>query len=112
MSVTAVGFFIPRYKKRICMAILFFSLCSMLFAGFHVGVEQGWFNYNSSCVSENINQFNSVDELKREIMSKDINPCDMVGFTFLKLSLAGWNFIISMAMLIFAFVGIQGLKRK
>lgn len=112
MVVASAGLLLPRYKNIICIVIWLISFSSFLLAGFHVAVEHNWIHYDSKCVLDNIVYSDSLEEFKKQIKLKDINSCNVVNFTLLKLSLATWNLIVSVAILVFTFFGVKSLVRK
>jgi disulfide bond formation protein DsbB len=78
-------------------------------AAYHVGIEQGWWALPASCVAGGGGE--SVEELKR-LLAEAPPACDQVGFTFLGLTLAGWNFVASLALAAFAFLSALGIDRR
>ena len=60
---------------------------------YHAGVELGIFEGMTRCTSSV--SAGSTDELLKEIMSAPIVRCDEVQFSFLGISMAGWNAILS-----------------
>ena len=69
-------------------------LISGLIGGFHAGVEYGWWEGLTACAS-------GVDLAGRDpleaIMDAPIIRCDAAPWSFVGISLAGWNFLISVA---------------
>ena len=77
-------------------------------AAYHVGVEQGWWSLPAGCVAGSRAQ--TIEEL-RQLLSTAPPACDQVSFTFLGLSLAGWNVITSLALAIFAALALLRRER-
>lgn len=63
---------------------------------YHAGVEAGVFEGLTTCASSGTTGLSSEDMLK-EIMAKPIVRCDEIQFSFLGISMAGWNAILSIA---------------
>ncbi len=61
---------------------------------YHAGVEAGVFEGFTQCTSTGSAGLSSA-ELLKEIMAKPIVRCDDIQFSFLGISMAGWNAIIS-----------------
>lgn len=61
-------------------------------AGFHVGVELGWWEGFAEC-SGATGGATSLEELKKQLMSAPLIRCDEVAWSFLGISMAGWNMI-------------------
>jgi disulfide bond formation protein DsbB len=64
-------------------------------AFFHVGVEQHWWQY--TCSSPDLMN-SSLNDLKDALLATPVVRCDAVAWRFLTLSMAGWNFIISLVL--------------
>ncbi|HYE26782.1 MAG TPA: disulfide bond formation protein B [Allosphingosinicella sp.] len=60
---------------------------------YHAGVEAGLFEGFTRCTSPTAGL--SGDELLKAIMAAPIVSCDQVQFSFLGVSMAGWNAILS-----------------
>lgn len=61
---------------------------------YHAGVEAGIFEGFTTCTSSTSAGLSS-DELLKAIMAAPIVRCDDVQFSFLGISMAGWNAILS-----------------
>jgi disulfide bond formation protein DsbB len=61
---------------------------------YHAGVEAGVFEGFTTCTTTGTAGLSSEDLLK-EIMAKPIVRCDEIQFSFLGISMAGWNAILS-----------------
>lgn len=57
---------------------------------FHVGVEQGWWQGSAACVGESTAGM-SAEELTKAIMDAPVTRCDEPAFTFLGISMAGYD---------------------
>jgi disulfide bond formation protein DsbB len=62
-------------------------------AFYHAGVEYGIFEGLTRCTSTATG--GTTDELLTAIMNAPLIRCDQVQFSFLGISMAGWNFLIS-----------------
>jgi len=78
-------------------------------AGYHVGIEQGWFALPSGCAAGT--EATSVDQL-RELLAAAPPACDQVSFTFFGLSLAAWNIVTCLALACYAAATALGLERR
>ena len=70
---------------------------SVLLGIFHAGVEQAWWEGPSTCSAGSINGV-SADELLSQIMTAPLVRCDEIVWTFLGLSMAAWNAILSLGL--------------
>ena len=76
---------------------------------YHIGIEQGWWALPASCVAGG--SAASVEELKR-MLAEAPPACDQVSFAFLDLTLAGWNFVISLLLAAFTLAAALGRGRR
>ena len=75
---------------------------SIILASYHVGVEQSIFQGPQSCLSSNISLISekSAEALLQDILNTSIMRCNDVTWSFLNLSMATWNLILSIALFI------------
>ncbi len=66
-------------------------------AGFHVGVEQQWWEGLASC-GGTAGMPTTVEALRQQIMSAPVVRCDEVAWSLFGISMAGYNFLISLAL--------------
>ena len=110
VALVAVGLIGWRWRPQALLALAVPVL--LLGAGlgaYHMGVEQGWWALPAGCAAGEGAQ--SVEELKR-LLAEAPPACDQVGFTFLGLSLAGWNVVASLALAAYAAAAALGLGRR
>jgi disulfide bond formation protein DsbB len=79
----------------ILLAIVFLTGAAIGF--YHVGVEQHWFAGPSACTASGA-AATSVDALRAQLLGKQPVMCDEVQWSLFGISLAGWNFLASLAM--------------
>lgn len=85
-------------------------LASGLIGGFHAGVEYGWWEGITSCAT--MGGAGSGDPLA-DIMNAPLVRCDVAPWSLFGISLAGWNFIISLTAALAVLVLLAGsVKRK
>ena len=70
------------------------SFLSATFGAYHFGIEQGFWPGPNTCSSGDVSNL-STDDLIEQIMSAPITKCDEVVWSFLNISMAGWNTIFS-----------------
>lgn len=83
-------------------------LVSVGLAGYHVAVEQGWLALPAGCAVGA--DAGSVEELKAMLQAAP-PTCDQIDFTFLGLSLAGWNVVASLFLAGFAQLVVQRARK-
>ena len=64
---------------------------------FHAGVEQGWWEGPSTCSGGDIGGL-STEDLINQIMNAEIVRCDEIPWSFLGLSMAAWNAVVSVIL--------------
>lgn len=78
----------------------------------HMGVEWGWWEGPAGC-GGGAGLPASVNDLGTALTATRVVPCDEPAWTFLGLSLAGYNFLISLALAVVSFVPLAaGWKEK
>ena len=75
---------------------------SIILASYHVGVEQSIFQGPQSCSSSNLPLVSekSAEALLKEILNTSATRCNEVTWSFMGLSMATWNLILSIALFI------------
>jgi disulfide bond formation protein DsbB len=95
-ALIAVGILGWYWQPRLMLALAaLVLLTSAGLAGYHLGVEQGWWALPAGCTAGG--DARSIEELRR-MLTEAPPTCDQMSFTFLGLSLAAWNGMISLAL--------------
>ncbi len=96
-------FCLTNASPRLCIfLILIFSIFSFFLGAYHTAVELNLLNSAIDCSSDvvkNVNNPISLDELLNKLPTR----CDVVTFSFLGISMAGWNTLISFLMVFLSF---------
>jgi len=69
-------------------------------AGYHVGVEQGWWAGTAGCTGGAGTPQNLAD-LKAQVLSAPLVRCDDVAFSLFGVSMAGYNFLYACLLCLF-----------
>lgn len=85
------------------LAKLCFGISAIL-AAHHVGVEQGWWEGPSSCVSRTMDM-SSLEAFAAQISGIKMVSCNTPSFTLMGASLAWWNLAVSLAIHSILFFG-------
>ena len=100
VALALISFFAPQ--KRLWVALAAGGiLTSGLIGLFHAGVEYGWWEGITSCAA--IPQTTEGKSALDVIMNAPLVRCDAPAWTLLGVSLAGFNFLISTIVSLFAF---------
>ena len=93
MAASALGLWLGRPKTFLVLAALIL-IFEIGLAGYHVGIEQGWFALPTSCAA--LAPATTIDQLREQLQAAPAR-CDQVQFTLLGLSLSAWNGIYALA---------------
>jgi disulfide bond formation protein DsbB len=66
--------------------------------GFHVGVEQGWWEGLATCTGGSISGISTADLLNPAADVAAPVRCDAIAWSMLGISMAGWNMIVSVGL--------------
>lgn len=110
VALIALGLLGWRWRPRAMLgAAALVLLGGSGLAAYHVGIEQGWWALPGGCVAGGSAE--TVAELRR-MLAEAPPACDQVGFTFLGLTLAGWNLLASLALALYAAAAALGFGRR
>jgi disulfide bond formation protein DsbB len=88
------------------------ALAALATAGiglFHAGVEQGWWEYVSTCTQGSISGLSATDLLDPTADLAAPIRCDKIAWSFAGLSMAAWNAILSFGL---AAMWLLGASRR
>lgn len=74
------------------------ALTTAAIGGFHVGVEQGWWAGLESCTGAGITGLSIDTLLDPTASAPEPVRCDVIAWTFLGISMAGWNMLASLGL--------------
>jgi disulfide bond formation protein DsbB len=93
----AIGFAVAAFvlpAKRLWVALAGLAIAvSGLIGGYHAGVEYGWFKGLTECTT--LVKFGAGADPLQAILNAPIIRCDVVQWKIFGISLAGFNFILS-----------------
>ena len=107
--ISFLGYHFSNNRLWIKLLALIF-LISFVLSGYHVGIENEFFNEFSGCTNENINLMDKSKILNS--LQNEANNCKNVNFKILGMSLATINMIISSLFLIIYLNIIRNEKNK
>jgi len=94
------------------------ALCALVFlasaglGAYHVAVEQGWIAGPTACTGPPGSGAKTAEEFARMIEQRQAVQCDQVQWTLIGVSLAGWNFLVSLLVLLLCASGLGHLLRE
>jgi disulfide bond formation protein DsbB len=94
VGIAFVAFFVrnPPYRHALVALAAFAILTSGLIGGFHAGVEYQWWEGLTGCTAT---ISGSGEDLLDSIMNAPLIRCDVAPWTLFGISLAGYNFLLS-----------------
>ncbi len=98
VAAVALGVLAATLGWRALMALG--AVAMLIGAGlgvFHVGVEPGWWEGPTTCVSAPIGGL-TQQELLAQIMAAPLVRCDEIAWSLMGVSMAGWNALLSLAL--------------
>jgi disulfide bond formation protein DsbB len=98
----------PRLAAVILYLMVLSFLAGAVIAGFHVGVEYGWWKGLPSCGGQILPEHATIEQLREALENQNIVRCDKPAWTMFGISMAGYNFMMSLALS----VGTLYLLRK
>jgi disulfide bond formation protein DsbB len=107
IAIGIVAIFFGRKPKarKFWLYLLALSLLGVVgISVFHVGVEHGWWQGSAACVGESTAGM-TAEELTNAIMNAPVTRCDEPAFTFLGISMAGYDGIYALLLSWFALWG-------
>lgn len=116
LAITTLGLLLHKAGRKVQMIFTSLTLLaigySVAMSGYHTGVEQKWWQGPTTCTG-NGEQSADLDNLFDNMMSANLVRCDEIPWEMFGISMAGYNFIIS--VLVFGFVAcalISGLRKR
>lgn len=80
-------------------------------AAFHVGVEQGWWVGTPGCGAAPTDG-GSIADITAQLLATPVVRCDEIAWSLAGISMAGYNFLISLVLAIVALVSVRQLWRQ
>ena len=81
----------------VALVLAFVFAVSVVFAFYHVGVEQHWFAGPTACTAGPGGAV-TLEQMKQQILGTAPVLCDRPAWTLFGVSLAGWNLLASLVM--------------
>lgn len=89
----------PEVERYAPALFVLLFLGTFVLAGYHVGVEQKWIAGPDACtVAGGTKKAQTIEELTAQIMAGPTVRCDDIQWSFLGLSLAGWDAVLALVM--------------
>ena len=101
--IALIFLLIKKLKKYQKIGAILCALTFLINAGiafYHSGVEMKIFAGPDSCSSSNFDNIDNIDQLREALFKTKAIRCDEPQFYFLNLTMANWNFIYCIFLLI------------
>lgn len=89
-----------RHIRRLKGLLMAGMVCWLTTAGiafYHVGVEQQWWDSATGCTAQTGGN-QSLDDIRAAILGSPLVSCSDAPFSFLGLSMAGWNAVAALVL--------------
>ena len=104
-------FILPHRFLKISLTIVaLIFLATALTAAYQVAVENHWVTAPNICKGSN--EADSFEEFRETLMGKSATACDQVQWALFGISMAGYNFILSLGLSFLCFFGIFKNEKK
>ncbi len=94
LALALLAFALPKQRTFVALAAIAIA-ASAAIGGFHAGVEYGWWQGFTTCTAP-ASGSGGGDPLKA-ILQAPLVRCDVAPWSLAGVSLAGWNFLFSLA---------------
>jgi disulfide bond formation protein DsbB len=91
------AFVLPRAAAWLLAGAALALLGGAGIAGFHVGVEQHWWTGTAECGSA-VGGAASIEDLRARLLAQPVVRCDEVQWSLFGISMAGYNFLLSLGL--------------
>ncbi len=110
VAIAAVAFFVRNagYRRALVALAALAIATSGAIAGFHAGVEYGWWEGLTACTST---VSGTGKDLLDSIMNAPLIRCDVAPWSLFGISLAGYNFLLSLGGAVVILISIWKSRR-
>jgi disulfide bond formation protein DsbB len=111
LAAFLTSFYAPRLTKPLLFLAAMVFFADTFIAGFHVGVEYGWWKGLPSCGGDILPENVSIEALRASITQQAIIRCDKPAWVLFGISMAGYNVLLSSGLGIGVLYFLRGLKK-
>ena len=105
--LTAIGLRLVKFAKIAIYLCILSVFANVILSGYHSGVEHGVFDGPEACVSHKFEQANSIEDIRNIIEHTQPVSCKKPALIVFGLSMAEWNFIWNLSLLLLAFLMLK-----
>jgi len=114
IGLAAVATLLARSPRAQAAALIGLALLMAWSTGlgvYHSGVEWGWFAGPSDCGGTAAPAAAGMQDFMKQLQTTRVVSCTEAAWRFLGLSLAGWNALASLGLLLAALLGLKSALR-
>ncbi len=114
IGLSAAGLVLARSARLQWLVLLGLAGVMLWSTGlgiYHAGVEWGWFAGPNDCGGAAVPAAAGVQDFMKQLQTTRVVSCTEAAWRFLGLSLAGWNGLASLGLLMLALLGLKGTTR-
>ena len=105
LMLAVISIFVSK-TRFLLIGITLTAWISVALASYHVGVEWGFWNGPSGC-SAYLDDGENLSRLTDKLLATPVVRCDEVVWSFLGLSMAGWNAVFSLDIFLIALFSLR-----
>jgi disulfide bond formation protein DsbB len=105
LSTLALAAGRPGISTAVTALAAFAFLVGAGLAFYHVGVELHWFAGPGACTGAAAT--GSIEDFRKQLMAQQPVRCDEPQWTLFGVSLAGWNLLASLALVVFCLLALR-----
>lgn len=114
IGLAVVALLLARSRRSQLVALAALALLMAWSTGlgiYHSGVEWGWFAGPNDCGGAVAPAASGMQDFMKQLQTVRVVSCTEAAWRFLGLSLAGWNALASLGLLIAALLGLKSAAR-
>lgn len=120
ITLGAIGFFSlisllmrqNKYQKITAGLTVAFVFLNFGIAAYHVGVEQHLIPTLAYCRVGGNPSATGIDALRQSLLETEVVPCDKIKWTFLGLSMASYNMLLSSVVFVFWIIVLRSRRKS
>ena len=109
--ILGIGLIYFKKNKEFLFVFIILQIVNFFIAFFHSLVERGIINYEMNCTSTG-SDIQTIEELRSFLDNVPIAKCNEILFSIMGLSLANFNLLVSILLIIWTYVMLKFNEQK
>ena len=109
--ILGIGLIYFKKNKEFLFVFIILQIVNFFIAFFHSLVERGIINYEMNCTSTG-SDIQTIEELRSFLDNVPIAKCNEILFSIMGLSLANFNLLVSVLLIIWTYVMLKFNEQK